>query len=290
MREKLVISFSGGETSAFMCQMPFVEQYSDVLYIFANTGQENEETLEFVDMVDKHFNLGVVWVEAEVDPKIGGGTRARRVDFKTADRSGRKSFEPMISKYGIPNMAQPHCTRVLKREPIDNYVHSVFKRGSYDLAIGIRADEIDRVSPTAHKRGIIYPLADAGITKPHINSFWRDMPFRLKLKGYEGNCMWCWKKTLRKHVTIMRENPDRFDFPREMEEKYKRAGALATRNKEDQLFFRKKLTTADISTAAKDLSIKNAEDDAFVFLDEDLDTAQGCSESCEVYTDADEEK
>lgn len=286
--ENLVISFSGGETSAYMCQMDFIKKYKKILVVFANTGQENEETLDFVDAVDRYFNLNVVWVEAAINEKIGVGTGYRLVDYKTADRDGRASFEPMIKKYGIPNMTQPHCTRVLKREPLDKYVHSIFKRGTYDLAIGIRYDELDRMSTKAHERNIIYPLVESKITKKDINLFWSKMPFRLSLKGYQGNCKWCWKKTIRKHVTIMRENPSAFIFPKEME-KYGMSGAYAQKTGEPQRFFRKKMTVLDIKNLSKDKSILDAEDDSIIYDKQyDLDLSGGCGESCEVYSDVDD--
>ncbi len=66
------------------------------------------------------------------------------------------------------------------------------------------------------------------------------------------------------------------------------SGALAQRNQEPQRFFRKKLTVADIAKAAGDKNILAADDDSIIY-DDDLDVSAGCSESCEVYSDADEE-
>ena len=52
MKDKLLVcTFSGGRTSAFMGkllqEMPKYKDYQKV-YIFANTGKEKEETLEFL--------------------------------------------------------------------------------------------------------------------------------------------------------------------------------------------------------------------------------------------------
>jgi 3'-phosphoadenosine 5'-phosphosulfate sulfotransferase (PAPS reductase)/FAD synthetase len=63
---KILISFSGGRTSAFMCKLilehPTYNDY-EKLFVFANTGKEREETLCFVDQVDKEFNLNLVWLK-----------------------------------------------------------------------------------------------------------------------------------------------------------------------------------------------------------------------------------
>ena len=119
----------------------------------------------------------------------------------------------MIAKLGIVNTANPFCTRDLKATPMQHYLKTKGYK-EWHTAIGIRADEIDRMGQ------YYYPLVPLGITKKHINYFWENMPFRLELKGYQGNCKWCFKKSIRKHLTIINENPEFYDFPKRMEEKY----------------------------------------------------------------------
>jgi 3'-phosphoadenosine 5'-phosphosulfate sulfotransferase (PAPS reductase)/FAD synthetase len=91
-----------------------VNQPGEKMFVFANTGEEDERTLEFVDRCDKEWGLNVVWVEAEVSPTKRVGTSHRIVTFETATR-GPSLFERMIEKYGIPNKSAPHCTRELKQ-------------------------------------------------------------------------------------------------------------------------------------------------------------------------------
>jgi len=210
--DRLFISFSGGETSGYMtlwCLHNLAPLYKEVVVMFANTGQENEQTLDFVDKCDREFGLNVVWVEAVVDPRKMHGTRHRVVTFETADREGTV-FESVIQKYGIPNKAYPHCTRELKLAPMKSYLRSLgWVAGSYETAVGIRVDEIDRMAHNAAENKIIYPLVSlCPTTKPGINAWWSAQKFRLPLKGYEGNCKWCWKKSLRKHLTLATEHPD----------------------------------------------------------------------------------
>lgn len=290
---RLLVSFSGGETSGYMlalCKKELFSKYGDVRVVFANTGQESEKTLEFVEKCGKFFGVDVVWLEADVDMAPRAGTKHKIVDFNSADRSG-VVFEDVIKKYGIPNQSYPHCTRELKLQPITSYCRSIgWQKGSYHIAIGIRADEIDRMDYQAKEKGIIYPLITLmPTTKPMINEFWASMPFSLGLKGYHGNCRWCWKKSFRKHFTLMRESPEIYEFPRRMEEKHGKAGA----NRGDgykRVFFRGNRSTEDVFKmyqAAGDFS--PAEDDAkidsqidWVGFDELLDISGNCSESCEV--------
>lgn len=222
----LLVSFSGGETSAFMAQWLNRNYekygYENIVFVFANTGLENEETLQFVDRCDKHFQLNVQWIEADVIHGKRKGSKYLTTDYENASRKG-EPFEQMIIKYGISNQSFPHCTRELKQNPIQAFGKQYFNGEKYHTAIGIRNDEIDRMNAKAKQLGFIYPLISSKmipVNKPMINFYWRNMPFRLELKGYQGNCKTCWKKADKKLYQIAKENPNAFDFMRRMEEKY----------------------------------------------------------------------
>jgi len=295
---RLLISFSGGETSAYMTKLildEYCDRYDEVAVVFANTGQENEQTLEFVKRCDEAFGFNTVWIEAVVHHGSRRSPTHKIVTYETADRTGQP-FEEMIKKYGIPNKRYAHCTRSLKYYPITSYVRSLgWKANTYDTAIGIRIDEIDRMTTDSRKVGIVYPLISwQPTTKPQINSWWAKQPFRLPLKGYQGNCKWCWKKSLRKHLTIMSEMPEAYEFPARMEAQYSYVGPefdKAVRHKPlpenyRRVFFRENRSTEDIKRIYEEKKGQfiPANDDAQVF-DETLDVGGGCSESCEVYTD-----
>ena len=60
LKDRISISFSGGKTSAYMTKMLLDhfrkhEPWREIVVTFANTGQEHEETLKFVDRCDKVF-------------------------------------------------------------------------------------------------------------------------------------------------------------------------------------------------------------------------------------------
>jgi hypothetical protein len=229
MKKNLLVSFSGGETSGFMAQWikkHLDDMYDDIVFVFANTGLENEQTLEFVEQCDNYWKLNVQWVEASVYHNERKGTGYNTVDFETASRKG-EPFEAIIQKYGIPNQAFPHCTRELKQAPIKAFARDWFDGEKYDTAIGIRIDEADRMNAKAKEMRFIYPLIKQDMipaTKPMINFFWKQMHFRLELKGYQGNCTTCWKKADKKLFQIYKENPKAFDFMDRMERKYPRVG------------------------------------------------------------------
>lgn len=289
---RLALSFSGGETSAYMllwAKKHLFPQYDEWVVTFANTGQENEQTLEFVDRVQNYADVPVVWVEAVVHHDSRKGSTHKVVDFKTASRNG-EPFEEVIKKYGIPNHTFQPCTRELKTNPMESYRRSLgWTLGTYQTAIGIRADEPQRIRPDAASKNIIYPLAHMHrVSKKHINAFWESMPFRLELTGYQGNCKWCWKKTLRKHLTIITETPEAYEFPERMENMYAFNGARNDGDTEPRRFFRRNRTVQDLRDLAARGEFEMFHDDARIYPEPDLfdldeGETDGCVESCEAY-------
>lgn len=284
---RLLVSFSGGETSAYMTLLILAEWrewYDEILVVFANTGQEHENTLRFVKRCDDELGFGSVWLEAVVHEGTRRAPTHRIVDFETADRSGAV-FEASIRKYGIPTTKFPHCTRSLKLNPIKSYAKSI-GWDVYDTAIGIRNDEIDRMSMHARANRIVYPLISVWpTTKPEINDFWKAQPFRLELHAWQGNCKWCWKKSFRKHFTNLHDNPEWYDFPQRMEELYPRIGPEFSKDSTaaDRVFFRGSKSTAELRAMAAAAPYDPPSDsNAF---NPDLDVGAGCEESCEVYGD-----
>ncbi len=260
--------------------------FYDIECAFANTGCEHPATLEYVNACDKYWGFNVVWLEAEISPKKGIGVRHKIVTYETASRNG-EPFEAYIAKYGIPNQWAPHCTSRLKTEVMESYLRTKgFRRGkklNYETAIGIRADEMDRVSARAKEYGIIYPLIRKGYTKQDVLNEVSTWPFQLRLPGeHFGNCQWCWKKSFRKLMTLAVDAPEVFDFPRRMELKY---GDFKTENATGgvRVFYRGARTVESIFESAKQPFEKYA--DAIRSLpqfDPVQDREFDCGASCEI--------
>lgn len=286
MSGRLFISFSGGRTSAYMTKrlLDLAAERNDgteIVTLFANTGQEDERTLRFVDRCDRHFGFNVVWIEAVVDPQKGVGTGFKVVDFATASRDGAP-FEAVIQKYGIPNKNFPHCTRELKLNPMRAYLKSIgWETGSYDTAIGIRADEVDRISASARENQIIYPLVRWGVKKPDVLSWFAIQPFDLELTEEFGNCVSCWKKSDRKLLTIAKNCPSAFDFFDRMERTYPDAGPGDFDR--PRRFFRQSRSAQDIlALSTKSFVPYTPDTEVQLSL---LDIEGACGESCEVWSD-----
>jgi len=236
---------------------------SNKVIVFANTGQEHPETYAFIKNFISKYNVNIKTVEIDLENKY------KLVSFNTMKRDG-SLFEKMVQKYGIPNQGFPHCTRELKTRPMKAFVRDYFGTTKYHTAIGIRSDEVDRIPENYRKMRYIYPLADLGITKKDIDTFWDNQSFKLNIPNYLGNCVWCWKKTMSKHKAIALEYPHWYDVPRFLEKKY-RINKIESQKKRYgnvQTFFRKRLSALDILKG-----VKIEKDEGF----------NSCQESCEAF-------
>lgn len=280
----LINSTSAGRTSQRMAKYMMDEhadKYEMIINVFANTGREREESLLFVHNCDQQWGYQTVWVEAVIDPELGKGTRHRLVTFETAaregdaeDLAGNSPFENAIKKYGIFNAAYPNCTDRLKLAPIYSYLKSIgLEKGDYVMALGIRADEYRRVNPKAADENIIYPFVDLlPTTKLDVNNWWKQQPFDLGLLEHHGNCKACWKKSLKKHLMLIKEMPEIYDFTNRMEEQYGLVGQTGDSANISRVMFRKNRSTKDLfklSPYHKDVLLEDANSE--------------CGESCELF-------
>lgn len=193
------INFSGGRTSAYMArQMQLAGSLADptVEVIFADTGKERPETYEFILRCEIEWGLDIKVV-----------SYPHSID--------ETPFEAMIKKERyLPNPVQRICTDRLKIKQIHRYMKSRYG-GEYSKVIGLRADERSRFAkiknaPDAHR--IECPLYVAGVTKPQILAWWREQPFDLQLKDWEGNCDLCFLKGQNKKRAILRDRPQLADW------------------------------------------------------------------------------
>lgn len=236
----IIVTVSGGKTSAYQAiwmtqNKQKIADYFRVpvasieyIYVFCNTGREEEETLRFVDMLDReYFDNQIIWLEAVINHGKGNGTTHRITNYKDAHRKHEYEtrrdthpFTQFMAKFGIPNQTFKSCTRELKLRPQDSYCRSIgLKTGNksrkHYTAIGYRTDEAERrATPVEQaKTKQFYPLLDIHPSdKEDVNIFWEDQPDTLRLPSYRGNCITCFKKSKNKLNMVYIETPGDFDF------------------------------------------------------------------------------
>lgn len=281
-KPKLLACISGGETSGLMAYI-LNKRYGhlyDIVFTFQNTTREDNRTLDFVNNISINWGINIVWLEAVINPEKGKGITHRVVNYDTAKRDG-SVFEAHIAKYGIPSSKSPHCTRDLKSNCAKDYARSI-GWDKYIKAIGFRYDEPKRVNLVkAELSGQWYPLYDLKITKEDVNRFWSNQSFRLGIKEFEGNCRLCFKKSKRKLLTQILEDPEAVKWVIDMELKY----PYNVNTGEDVYFFRGGESIFDLIEEAKmpfDKWAAPVNNQSSIF-DIELDEQENCAESCEAF-------
>lgn len=277
MKEKYHVSFSGGRTSAYMTKLLLdnLSDKYDFIVTFANTGLEHPKTLEFINNCDTVFGFNTVWLEAVVHHDKRSAPTHKIVTFDTASRKG-EPFEEVIKKYGIPNQKFPGCTRDLKLAPIKSYLKSLnIDEHKIRTALGIRTDEKRRVNPkVAQARTLEYPLIDVWPSdKQDVLDWWEDQSFDLGIDEFEGNCLGCWKKSLKKHFMQIERDPSVYDFHKRMEAEHKFTGP----QQGHRHFFRGDMSTIQLFDA---YAAHGSEPRRMI---EQSYENSGCSESCELF-------
>jgi 3'-phosphoadenosine 5'-phosphosulfate sulfotransferase (PAPS reductase)/FAD synthetase len=209
--EPTAISFSGGRTSAYLLYKVLEEHDwvlpSDAIVLFANTGKEDEKTLEFVNKCSKEWNVNIVWLEFTVEEPY-----FKVVNFETASRNG-EPFEALIRKYKkLPNPTQRWCTGILKIRTMHRYLRSLgWQHHETDNAdfIGIRYDEQRRAAKLPKEKT---PLVVDKVTKQEVLNFWKNYHFDLELPVIDGetvggNCDLCFLKSFPKIVSLVNHDP-----------------------------------------------------------------------------------
>lgn len=203
--EPTCISFSGGRTSAYMLWRVLQSNGglpAEAIVCFANTSKEDEATLRFVQDCSENWSVPITWLEYRIDGYAV-------VDYATASRNG-EPFDALTTKKSyLPNPVARFCIQELKVNPIKKFTN-IEDDGTM---VGVRADEPHRI-PKMRKRGMLIPLADAGVTQADVQAFWKAQPLDLGLNFRDGatalgNCDLCFLKGPYQITSLVLDKPER---------------------------------------------------------------------------------
>lgn len=93
--------------------------------VFANTGRERSETLDFIAAMTAHWAVPITWLEFDYRPdREGRGAkyRARVVSRETASLDGGPFTALLDAGTWLPSITRRICTAELKVEAIDRYL------------------------------------------------------------------------------------------------------------------------------------------------------------------------
>ena len=210
----ILASISGGRSSAMMSyHLHTHPKYKDdnKVFVFANTGMERPETIEFLKNCDQHWGLNIIKVEGVYSETMGVGVGYKVVEWDELAMNA-EPFDGAImhmnkGEYkGLPNSNAPYCSDRMKTRPIQKFAKDYFKTKDFVTSIGFRAEDMPkRISwpeiKAEDKR--IYPLLtdfEKPIGQRELTEWWQTQPFELGIHSKLGNCELCWKKSDRNIV------------------------------------------------------------------------------------------
>jgi len=216
-----LISFSGGRTSGYMLRQ-ILDAHGGALpdnihVVFANTGKEMPETLDFVQECGDRWGVKINWLEWCDKAKTGEAYEV--VNHNSASRDG-EPFRALINKKGyLPNPVARLCTENMKVKPMQHFMKAHHPREGWANVVGLRFDEPRRVANLKNAKlsngcdENLTPLSDAKVTKDVVKAFWDSQDFDLQLENVNGvtplgNCDLCFLKGATTLGGIIRDRPE----------------------------------------------------------------------------------
>lgn len=204
MKEKHIVSFSGGKDStAMLLKMLEKEmQIDDIICI--DTTKEFPEMYDHINKIQDMINIKITTIEIPFDYYL-------KEHIKT-----KGSNKGMVG-YGWPDSQNRWCT-ALKRQYSNKYIREVYRGYSIIEYQGIAADESHRSNNNSKKRHIKYPLISFKMSERDCIEFCYSKGLDwggLYEKMNRVSCYCCPLSSLKELEVLYNEYPDLWDKMKE---------------------------------------------------------------------------
>ena len=229
-----MVAVSGGRSSAMMARhIQTSDKYKDFekVFVFANTGMERHETIQFLKDIEKHWELPLVKIEGVYSNVMGVGVNYKIVEWDNLDMDAKTFSECIMhttkGKFdGLPNQEAPYCSERMKTMPCKKLCDNIFGVNNYIKAIGFRKEDMPKritFAEIKEDKKRIFPLLtdfEMPIGQIELNKWWEEQPFKLGIHGKFGNCELCWKKSNSNLIDNIRYGTRFIDWWDEHEKKH----------------------------------------------------------------------
>jgi 3'-phosphoadenosine 5'-phosphosulfate sulfotransferase (PAPS reductase)/FAD synthetase len=191
-REVHVLGISGGKDSAALA-VYMRDRQPDMHYYFCDTGEELEETYEYLAVLETFLGKPIKRLNPDRD------------------------FNHYLKIYNgyLPSPRMRWCTAMLKLKPFEDWLEKDFAGCQVKSYVAIRADE-DRDGYISHNPRIetVYPFKDGGIGKDDVFRILEDAGTGLP-KYYEwrtrSGCYFCFFQRKAEWAGLKERHPDLYE-------------------------------------------------------------------------------
>lgn len=229
-----MIAVSGGRSSARMAHhIQRSAKYSNFnkVFVFANTGKERPETIEFLKQIEYEWKIPLIKIEGVYSNELGVGVSYKIVSYDDLDMTGSVYEKAVEHKNkgkfsGLPHSDAPYCSEMLKTLPCKKLCDTIFGVNNYQKAIGFRREDMPkRISWREIKedQNRIFPLItdfEYPIGQRELNEWYKTQNVQLSIHSKLGNCEDCWKKSEATLIENIRYGTRFVEWNQRMEEKY----------------------------------------------------------------------
>lgn len=193
-----VLGISGGKDSTALAVF-LRDRIPDMQYYFCDTGEELEETYEYLAILETFLGKPIKRLNPE------------------------RPFSHYLKVYGsyLPSPRMRWCTAMLKLKPFENWLDEEFSGCDIKSYVAIRADE-DRDGYITHKPNIeaMYPFKEEGVDKEGVYRILEEAGIGLP-KYYEwrtrSGCYFCFFQRKSEWVGLKERHPDLYEKAKSFE-------------------------------------------------------------------------